>query len=56
MQEYNRLLHRKKFIDEKLNNQKKDLLCPICKSENRDVNIFCESCGSKLMYSFMNYL
>ena len=38
MQEYKRLLHRKKIIDEKLNNRKKDLLCPICNSENRDIS------------------
>ena len=56
MQEYKRLLHRKKIIDENLNNRKKDLLCPICNSENRDVSKFCENCGSKLVYSFINYL
>ena len=56
VKEYKRYIYRKKLINENPYKRKKKIQCPVCKSLNHDVSLFCENCGVRLKYSFLNYL
>ena len=56
IKEYKRYLYRKNLIDKTPHKRKRKIRCPICNSQNQDVNLYCENCGVRLKYSFINYL